>query len=144
MPASRRMSRMRDVSGTPSVPIFAKRSRPPIVIVPKVRAETLSPELPRKRCSISSVCHAHEAMPDAALDELAAAGFEWIWLLSVWKTGAAGRQLAQRWRHEYQEVLPDLTDDDIVGSGFAISGYTVSPALGGDEALARMRERLRR
>jgi hypothetical protein len=43
-----------------------------------------------------------------------------------------------------QETLPDLREDDIGGSGFAITGYTVHQTLGGDEALARIRERLRR
>src|SRR6185295_10498224 len=33
---------------------------------------------------------------------------------------------------------------DIAGSGFAVTGYTVQPGLGGDAALARLRERLRR
>ena len=33
--------------------------------------------------------------------------------------------------------MPDLRDEDIEGSGFAIAGYTTHPALGGDEALAR-------
>ena len=35
---------MREVSPTPRLPILAKRSRPPIVIVPKLSAETLSPD----------------------------------------------------------------------------------------------------
>jgi hypothetical protein len=83
-------------------------------------------------------------IPDAALDELAAAGFDWIWPLSVWQTGELGARLSRQWRHEYAEVLPDLTDDDIIGSGFAIAGYTVHAALGGDAALARLRERLHR
>jgi hypothetical protein len=39
--------------------------------------------------------------------------------------------------------LPDLREDDIPGSGFAITGYTVSDSLGGDAALARLRQRLR-
>ena len=39
--------------------------------------------------------------------------------------------------------MPDLRDEDIAGSGFAITGYTTHPALGGDEALARLRDRLR-
>ena len=46
-------------------------------------------------------------------------------------------------RHEIEETLPDLTDDDICGSCFAVTGYTVHQALGGDEALARVRDRLR-
>ncbi len=39
--------------------------------------------------------------------------------------------------------MPDLCDEDIAGSGFAINGYTVHPTLGGDAALARLRDRLR-
>ena len=40
--------------------------------------------------------------------------------------------------------MPDLREDDIAGSGFAIAGYTVPENLGGDAALARLRERLRK
>jgi glycosidase len=85
-------------------------------------------------------------VPDAALDTIAEQGVDWVWLLSVWRTGAAGRRISRHnaeWRREFAEVLPDLTDDDIGGSGFAITGYTVAPELGGDAALARLRERLR-
>ncbi len=39
------------------------------------------------------------------------------------------------------KTLPDLCDDDIAGSGFAITGYLVQPAFAGDAALARLRER---
>jgi glycosidase len=85
-------------------------------------------------------------IPDAALDRLAAGGFDWVWLLSVWQTGVAGQQISRsnpEWRHEFQETLPDLREEDIRGSGFAITGYTVPEALGGNAALGRVRERLR-
>jgi hypothetical protein len=85
-------------------------------------------------------------IPDCELDRLAGMGFDWIWLLSVWQTGTAGRDLSRshaEWRHEFQETLPDLREEDIAGSGFAITGYTVHPCLGGDAALARLRHRLR-
>ncbi len=36
-----------------------------------------------------------------------------------------------------------MRDDDIAGSGFAITGYKVHPDLGGDAALVRLRERLK-
>jgi len=85
-------------------------------------------------------------IPDSALDEFARQGFDWIWLLSVWQTGPAAQAISRRnggWRREFAETLPDLTDDDIGGSGFAIQSYTVHRDLGGDAALARLRERLR-
>ena len=73
-------------------------------------------------------------------------GFDWIWLLSVWQTGLAGQRISRanpEWRKEFEETLPDLREEDIAGSGFAITGYVVHSALGGDAALARLRKRLR-
>ncbi|WP_447965399.1 alpha-amylase family glycosyl hydrolase [Nitrospira sp. Ecomares 2.1] len=86
-------------------------------------------------------------LPDAELDRLAKMGFDWIWFLSVWRTGPAGQQVSRshhEWRREFEETLPDLHEKDIAGSGFAITGYTVHPDLGGDAPLARLRERLRK
>jgi hypothetical protein len=86
-------------------------------------------------------------LPGAGLDRLAALGLDWLWFLSVWQTGAAGQQVSRsnhEWRKEFEETLPDLREEDIAGSGFAITGYTVHQALGGDAALARLRERLRK
>jgi hypothetical protein len=85
-------------------------------------------------------------IPDAQLDGLAGTGFDWIWLLSVWQTGLAGQRISRanrEWRKEFEETLPDLREEDIAGSGFAITGYVVHSALGGDAALARLRERFR-
>src|SRR6478609_11136870 len=85
-------------------------------------------------------------IPDAELDRLAELGFDWIWFLSVWQTGPGAQQVSRtnpEWRHEFHDTLPDLVDDDIPGSGFAITGYTVHENLGGDAALARLRDRLR-
>jgi len=86
-------------------------------------------------------------IPDAELDQLSELGFDWIWMLSVWQTGAAGQQVSRNnheWRREFEETLPDLREEDIGGSGFAITGYRVHQGLGGDESLARLRERLRK
>jgi glycosidase len=57
--------------------------------------------------------------------------------------GAAGVTQQCRWRREFQDTLPDLKEEDIRGSGFAIQGYTVHRDLGGTAALARLRQRLR-
>jgi glycosidase len=85
-------------------------------------------------------------IPDDELDRLAALGFDWIWFLSVWQTGLAGQQISRsnpEWQREFQDTLPDLREEDIAGSGFAITGYRVHEALGGDAALARLRDRMR-
>jgi glycosidase len=85
-------------------------------------------------------------IPDAELDRVAEMGFDWVWFLSVWRTGREGQRVSRanpEWRREFEHTLPDLKEADIAGSGFAITGYTVDAALGGDAALARLRERLR-
>jgi glycosidase len=82
---------------------------------------------------------------DATLDDLANRGFDWIWLLSVWQTGPASRAVSRgnpAWQAEFRAALPDLTQDDICGSGFAISAYEVDEGLGGTAALAAFRARL--
>jgi Alpha amylase, catalytic domain len=84
-------------------------------------------------------------IPDAELDRLAGLGFDWLWFLSVWQTGPAAQAISRtnpEWRREFAETLPDLKDEDIAGSGFAIQGYTVHRDLGGAAALARLRKRL--
>jgi hypothetical protein len=86
-------------------------------------------------------------IPDAELDRLVQMGFDWVWFLSVWQTGPAGQRVSRsnhEWRREFEDTLPDLREEDIAGSGFAITGYTVHSDLGGDAALARLRERLRK
>ena len=84
-------------------------------------------------------------IPDAELDRLAKMGFDWVWLLSVWRTGKAGQKVSRenpQWRQEFEETLPDLKEKDIAGSGFAITDYEVHPYMGGDAALAHLRQRL--
>jgi glycosidase len=84
-------------------------------------------------------------IPDKALDQFTEMGFDWVWFLSVWTTGELGRKISinnPEWRHDFEATLPDLKKEDIAGSGFAITGYTVHPDLGGDEAMKRLRKKL--
>jgi hypothetical protein len=64
----------------------------------------------------------------------------------VWQTGPAAQAISRanpEWRREFAETLPDLEEEDIAGSGFAIQSYIVHRDLGGAAALARLRKRLR-
>jgi hypothetical protein len=83
-------------------------------------------------------------LPDALFAQAAARGFEWIWMLGVWQTGPAGRReaLAPAMRAGFARDLPDVRDQDIIGSPFAVASYDVAHELGGDAALARLRDRL--
>jgi len=84
---------------------------------------------------------------DSTLDGIARQGFDWVWLLGVWRAGAAGRAVSRgsaAWRSDFQAALPDLTDADICGSCFAVVAYEVDPGLGGNAGLASLRSRLAR
>lgn len=84
-------------------------------------------------------------VPDALLDRLAAQGFDVVWMLGVWQTGAAGRHVSRtrpELRRSYGQHLPDVKDEDICGSPFAVQDYTVHRDFGGEAALARLRQRL--
>src|SRR5579875_1771325 len=62
-------------------------------------------------------------IPDAMLDRLAALGFNLVWMLGGWQTGEAGRQVSRthrELRRGYVQELPDVTDEDIWGSPFAV------------------------
>jgi Alpha amylase, catalytic domain len=82
---------------------------------------------------------------DIDLHTIANLGFDWVYFLSAWQTGEAGREVSRsnpQWLTEYRELLPDLQEGDICGSGFAITSYTLSNKLGEPEALSRLRDRL--
>ncbi|MGK4003542.1 alpha-amylase family glycosyl hydrolase [Sorangium sp. So ce1036] len=92
----------------------------------------------RARVTLASV-------PDAALDRLAALGVDYVYLMGVWTLGEEGPRISRTHpdlRAEYDRVLPDWTEADVVGSPFAIARYEVSPAFGGDAGLADLRRRL--
>jgi hypothetical protein len=86
-------------------------------------------------------------IPESELERIAGMGFDWVWFLSVWQTGPASQRVARtqpEWRKEFQQTLPDLREEDIAGSGFAIANYTVHEDLGGNAALERLRSRLQK
>lgn len=84
-------------------------------------------------------------VPDSTIDQIARIGFNWVWLLGVWQTGAAGRKISlenPEWRHEFGQLLPDFRDQDVCGSCFAICSYSVHSDFGGNPALERLRHRI--
>jgi hypothetical protein len=85
-------------------------------------------------------------VPDCALAQLGALGFEWLGLLGVWQTGPASRKASlvnPDWQHGYAADLPGFTDADVTGSPFAVQSYTVHTDFGSVEALQHLRQRLR-
>ncbi|MDQ3744710.1 MAG: alpha-amylase family glycosyl hydrolase, partial [Acidobacteriota bacterium] len=84
-------------------------------------------------------------VPRAELERLASLGFAAVWLMGVWERSPAARAFSRTdpsLREEYARTLPDFTDEDIVGSPYAIRTYRVDLSLGGDDGLADLRARL--
>jgi hypothetical protein len=72
-------------------------------------------------------------------------GFTHLWLMGVWETSPRSRAVAletPELRAEFDRALPDWRDVDVAGSPYAIAGYRVSDALGGEAALKQFRQRL--
>lgn len=82
-------------------------------------------------------------VPDEALNALAAPGVDIIWLMGAWTRSPYGIQNALKWKHQYRGALPDLSDEDVIGSAYSIGAYEIAPAIGGRAGLANFRMRLR-
>lgn len=84
-------------------------------------------------------------VPGEAWDALAMPGIDAVWLMGVWERSPAGREIALAnggLREEFARALPDLREDDVIGSAYCVKSYEVDPALGGREGLRVAREEL--
>jgi glycosidase len=84
-------------------------------------------------------------VPDAEFQHWQNLGLTHLWLMGVWPTGSRSRAvcLASTELHaRLQELLPNSSVDDLAGSPYAIAGYVVPAALGGEAGLKLFREKL--
>jgi hypothetical protein len=84
-------------------------------------------------------------VPDSEWDALAALPVDAVWLMGVWERSPAGLAIA-RANPELdagnRAALPDLQDDDVIGSPYCVRDYVVDERFGGANALARARSAL--
>ncbi|MER3524689.1 MAG: alpha-amylase [Ignavibacteria bacterium] len=88
-----------------------------------------------------------DQIPDTLLDEWQQLGFDAIWLMGIWSPSKRSREIARTHeglREEYRRALPDVTDEDIGGSPYAVGAYTVARSLGGARSLSALRRKLAR
>jgi hypothetical protein len=88
-----------------------------------------------------------DEVPRTELERLAAERrFDALWLMGVWERSPGARQISRTHPgllEEYSRALPNYTEEDVVGSPYAIRVYRVDAALGGDEGLSELRARMR-
>ncbi len=78
-------------------------------------------------------------------DAVTPAGVDAVWLMGVWERSPAGLALAKAnadLQASFRAALPDLRDEDIIGSPYCVRRYVVDAAFGGPEALAAARGEL--
>lgn len=81
-------------------------------------------------------------VPSEELDKIASFHVDAVWLMGVWQRGDITRSSALNYMHEYEGALPNVTEDDVVGSAYAIADYSVEPALGGRKGMELIRKQL--
>ena len=79
-------------------------------------------------------------IPLEEYDSLADKGIDTIWMMGVWQLGDYGLNIDKK--ADYSSVLPGYTQDDIIGSPYAITEYVVNKQLGVDEDLSWLRNQL--
>ena len=87
-----------------------------------------------------------ENVPDAEWDRIAAAGFDYVFLMGVWKRSPIGRAIARAHPGlvaDYDRVLPGWTPHDVPGSPYCIQAYEPDDRMGGWHGLDAARRALR-
>lgn len=84
-------------------------------------------------------------VPASEWDKLKDSGFHLIWLMGVWKRGRSDKEYFLADPHNVSEcnaILPGWTEDDIIGSPYAIEGYEPDPLIGDWDDIDRARKEL--
>jgi hypothetical protein len=85
-----------------------------------------------------------DAIPDAEFDRAAGRGFDWVWLLTMWRTGAAGAACIARKPGGAKGVRARTVGPEGRGHrGLRVCDHRVHGTPQPDPGLARLRERLR-
>jgi len=88
-----------------------------------------------------------QEVPDEEWDRLASLGFDFVYLMGVWKRSLTGRQIFrtdQRNFPNFDVALPGWKMSDVVGSPFSIQDYTPDPRIATAEGLSQVHNQLRR
>lgn len=88
-----------------------------------------------------------DTVPDSELDRLASLGVDVVWLMGIWQRSSRAIEIETNdtdFMAGLHDVLPDMTDEDLIGSAYSISDYRVSDSFGGEAALSNLRAKLQK
>ncbi|WP_304131841.1 alpha-amylase family glycosyl hydrolase [Ignavibacterium album] len=89
--------------------------------------------------------HSLADIPESQLDEWKDLGFDFIWLMGIWKTN---KEIVAQYCFEpdlvssYTNALKDWRTEDIIGSPYSIDCYEINPDLGSEQELILLKEKL--
>lgn len=90
-------------------------------------------------------------VPGPEWDRLREMGFQFVWLMGVWKRSRAGVETFKGEEGEYRDfreyldaIMPGWTEEDLVGSPYSVADYEPDPLVGSAEELAHARKELNR
>ncbi|MFL6160806.1 MAG: alpha-amylase [Jatrophihabitantaceae bacterium] len=72
-------------------------------------------------------------------------GIDAVWLMGVWQRSPAGLEIARdngELMASFRAALPDLRDEDVIGSPYCVRRYVVDDSFGGPAGLAAARREL--
>lgn len=84
-------------------------------------------------------------VPGSEWDALAELPVDAVWLMGVWQRSPIGRAAALAMPEllaAYRAALPDVREDDVLGSPYCVRDYVVDERFGGPAALEAAREQL--
>jgi glycosidase len=76
------------------------------------------------------------SVPEEQWDRLKRLGFDYVWLMGVWKRSREGVELFRkspewpRLRAHFDSILPGWSDKDVIGSPYSVASYTPEPRIG--------------
>lgn len=83
-------------------------------------------------------------LPDKVWEEIAGKGFDWLWLMGLWHNENLDPKIIAKLQFDkwFDAVLPDWSQNDWVGSPYAIREYSLHPMLGKPSDLPKLRDKL--
>ncbi|KYQ99996.1 hypothetical protein DLAC_03492 [Tieghemostelium lacteum] len=84
-------------------------------------------------------------IPMEEFQKLKDMGFDMIWMMGVWALGEYGLNYDRTngpLLQMYQQVLPGCQTDDIIGSPYAVTNYSINPSIGSTQDLINLRKQL--
>ncbi len=85
------------------------------------------------------------SIPDSELARIASFGMDGVWLMGIWERSPMAAEINRTdsgFVAHLKTLLPNYSDQDVIGSAYAIKSYTIDPRFGTLDELAHLRQRL--